>query len=370
MPYFELSPLYKAEDPQAYKKLAETGIMVGYPVSINGKTHREDNGIGYHSTVKFFDPAKDKPEDVHAVASKLQLTPPDPRHTKIEPGMFKDRMGNDVYVIKLHGEHADQITDHNSQFAHMGFPATFKYTPHVSVDKKTWEHIVDSKAQTAHEAGMKFHPAELKQGHTTLKQYAPPKKEEVKEKLAASEDITLAKGAMKNLGTAAAMGVALAGASIPTAQPSMDIPHDDYTTKKMLNTISSVESSGGKFINHRQLNGPIHQGEKAFGKYGLTPAIIRETVRMTPGLKKQYAKLSHLHGDDMNRFMQDNPVLEDKVAEQHLKRLEHHFGHDPAKIGYAWLEGITGTNKAIKEKKNIGEHWHVKKIKEHYGKGT
>lgn len=510
MEFLEL--MVKAEDPQGYKKLAETGIMVGFPVSINGKTHRADNGIGYHSTVKFFDPSKDKPEAIHEIASKLQMTPPDPKTTKIEPGMFKDRNGNDVYVLKLHGEHADQIAGHNEKFSHMGYPATFKYTPHVSIDKATWEQIVDSKAETAHDAGIKFHPAELKQGHTTLKQYMPPK-QQIDEKLAASEKPleslakgqngdwkneglsfhhsnpfgaayngpgketnikvlgepydeakhgketynlqggfgntkfgsqkdaqgvnrrvvafgsyrehqgelltsiavhkdfqrkglatamhqlaeqrtgmkirptqqtgdakslwsqkdrkfgkseenmdTLAKGALANIGAAAAMAVASTSSAVPSV-------HHDYSSDKMLNTIAQVESSGGKFTNHRQMNGPIHDGEHAFGKYGLTPSTIRETVRMNHDLKSKYGKAVALKGDDMHRFMQDNPGLEDKVAKTHLKRLEHHFGPSPEKIGYAWLNGITGTNKAAKENQNIGEHWHVKKIKEQYGKG-
>lgn len=363
-----LELMFKAEDPEAYKKLAERGIMVGFPVSINGKTHRADNGIGYHSTVKFFNPDKDTTDQVHEIASKLPLTPPDSKKTLIEPGMFKDRAGNDVYVLKLKGEHANQITEHNAKFSHMGYPATFQYTPHVSVDKNTWQQIVDSGAKTAHDAGIKFHPAELKQGHTTIKQYQPPK-HEVEEDLAASEKPleSLEKGALKNIATAAAMAGALAG-SAQEANPSMlsegqkAAQHSKYTPAKMLHTIAEVESSGGKYMNHRQLAGPIHTGERAFGKYGLTPDIIRETVRLNHDLKSKYAKATHLKGDDMHRFMQDNPSLEHVVAQKHLARLEHHFGQSPHKIGYAWLQGITGTNQALKEGKDIKSHWHVAKI--------
>jgi hypothetical protein len=373
MEFLEL--MIKAEDPEAYKKLAEKGIMVGFPVTIDGQTHRADNGIGYHSTVKFFDPEKDTTDQVHEIASKLPLNPPDPKKTRIEPGVFKDRMGNDVYVLKLHGEHADQIKEHNSKFSHMGFPATFQYTPHVSVDKATWQRIVDSKAETAHDAGIKFHPAELKQGHTTVKQYAPPK-QQVEEDLAASEKAeleSLEKGTLANIGAAAAIATAVAGGTIKEATPSLMDPAQQhqqhamsYSSKRMLSTIASVESSGGKFTHHRQLSGPIHDGERAYGKYGLTPAVIRETIRLNPELKQKHGKAALLQGDDMHRYMQDNPQLEDKVAARHLARLEHHFGHNPEKIGYAWLQGITGTHKAVKEGKDISSHWHVSKIKDHY----
>lgn len=373
-----LEQFYKAEDPQAYKKLAETGMMVGFPVSINGKAHREDNGMGYHSSVKVFDPAKDKSEDIHKIASGLKMVPPDPRKTRIEPGQFKDRLGNDVYVLKMHGDDANGIKAHNEAFAHMGFPTSYQFTPHVSVDKQTWDNVVASKAQTAHEAGISFGHAELKQGHTTLAQYRHKKPEEaVEEKLAASEseDMSLAKGAIKNAVTAAAVGIASMTAAPKDAVPAPINQEQQaastYSPKKMLHTIAEVESSGGKFANHRMLHGGgVHkEGDQAFGKYGLTPAVIRDTVKMHPELKAKYGKAIALDGKDMTHYMQDNPTLENAVAEKHLARLEHHFGPNPEKIGYAWLNGIQGTYKAGKEGKDISQHWHVQKIRHAYTQG-
>lgn len=371
--------LLKAEDPEAYKKLAEKGIMVGFPVKVRGKTHRADNGIGYHSTVKFFNPDKDTPEAIHDVARKLSLHPPDPKETRIEPSVFKDRMGNDVYVLKLHGSHADSIKEHHKKFSHLGYPATYEYQPHVSVDKKTWDEIVESKAQTAHEAGIEFGHAELKQGHNTLATYKPAHQEQPGQapklapnvakptKLAASED--LEKGALRNLGTA----IGVAGALAVTSPSAGNAPHPHeqgpkYSSKKMLQTIADVESSGGKDQNHKELGG-MHSGEKAYGKYGLTPVIIRETIKLHPELKAKHKKAMHLQGQDLHNYMQDNPGLEDAVAQRHLKRLEHHFGRNPAHIGYAWLQGISGTYKVRNDQAKIDEHWHVKKIKDAYAKG-
>lgn len=477
----------KAENPEAYKKLAEAGIMVGHTVKIGGRENRADIGIPYHSTVKFFNPEKDTPEAVHAVARKLSFDVPDPKTTKIEPGVFKDRLGNDVYVIKLHGEHADKIKQNNGKFSHMGFPATFEYTPHVSVEKKTWDGIVASKATTAHEAGIEFGPAQLKQGHKTLATYNHIAKPDVADqhkvldqpkKLAASEKLDeslgksnygpakmglysandnarrkmdrtsdtvdaagpnktvkattpsfrqqaaheakqarmkskanpvrvyseaekkafakktgqtvykpprklaaseasvgqpLSKGVMKQLGTAAAMASAIGLASpTPNAAPAgMDnVSHKQshYDKNHMLNAIAQVESSGGKFANHRALGG-MHNGEHAYGKYGLTPIVIRETVRLHPELKNKHQKVVGLSGQDLHHYMQDNPGLEETIAQKHLARLEHHFGKNPEKIGYAWLNGITGTYKANKENEDIKNHWHVTKIRNAYGKG-
>src|ERR1017187_5704895 len=50
-----LSSFFKAEDPEAYKKLASEGSMLAYPITIQGRTHREDNDLPFHSTIKVFD---------------------------------------------------------------------------------------------------------------------------------------------------------------------------------------------------------------------------------------------------------------------------------------------------------------------------
>ena len=500
--YHNLAML-KAENPAAYKKLAEEGIMVAHPVSIKGQSTRSDIGIGYHSTVKFFDPSKDHPEAIHDVARGLKMTPPDPHTTGITPSMFKDRFGNDVYVVKLHGEHADQIKENNSKFSHMGHPSTYNFTPHISVDKATWEHIVDSGAKTAHEAGIEFGHAQLKQGHKVLTTYkhggtsaAAPQPER---KLAASEKMSgeyMAKGqrgdwksegykishssqddrpdhkdpksnsffvdahdssgnragralfihhtdggifpasskvesdhqrkglasamyehaekvsgkvlrpesgtlgegqtnsavalwsqpnrpfgksedlqplekGLKQSVTAAAMASMIGLASPTAANPSSEVPQQasyqsKYDSGKMLRTISQVESSGGKFINHRMIGGK-EDGDQAFGKYGLMPNTIRETIYMNRDLKSKYGKAANLDGADLHHFMQDNPGLEDQIAQKHLARLEHHFGKDPAALSYSWLEGIKGTYKAKKDNLDFKKHWHVKKALKAYG---
>ena len=280
--------LLKAEDPQQYKALAEKGIMVGHPVTIAGQTKRPDIGIGYHSTVKFFDPDKDKPEHIHDTAKKLNFVPPDPKKTGIEPGVLKDRAGNDVFVIKLHGEHADQIKDNNSKFSHLGFPKNFEYKPHVSVDKGTWDKIVASKAKTAHEAGMSFGPAQLKHGPNVLATYhhnpaasqsapsvTPPTKHVKPEKLAASENMTKS----------------------------------------------------------------------------LSASLIRETVTLNADLKSAHLKSIYLDTEFLSNYLQDNPGLEEQIVEKHEQRLKHHFGNDTALIQLAWEKGLKEAYKSLKEKK-------------------
>jgi len=150
---------------------------------------------------------------------------------------------------------------------------------------------------------------------------------------------------------------------------------DDQITKKhTLSSISDVESSGGKNVNHQPLpkNG-LHQGESAFGSYGLTPLLIRETIKKHPDLMSKYSHLSNYKGQLFHEGMSaanKDGGLEREIASRHYDRLAKQFGHSPAKIGYAWLNGVTGTHRAIKKGKDINSHWHVKKIMNAYNKKT
>lgn len=160
-----------AENPKEYAKLANEGILLGYPVKVAGQANRPDNGVGYHSTIKYFDREKDHPHTIHGLARHLPLNPPDAKNTQVKFDKFKDRSGNDVHVVTLHGNSADKLKENNGKFAHMGFPATFEWTPHVSMDKDTWEKMKNANPKNAHEAGLEFGNAELKRGPKTLKTY-------------------------------------------------------------------------------------------------------------------------------------------------------------------------------------------------------
>ena len=369
--------LLKAENPEQYKKLANEGILLGYPVKINGQHARPDNGIHYHSSIKFFNKEKDHPHSIHALARHLPLNPPDAKNTQIGFDKFQDRLGNDVHVVTLHGNSAEKIKEHNGKFAHMGYPANFEYKPHVSVDKGTWDKIKSSGAKTAHEAGIEFGPAELKQGPKTLKTYhhqadsAEPKvpdqgdltaKMNVPKTAMGKSENTLEKGTLNNIGLAAGMAAGLATAAHPINAQDKAPGYDHH---KMLNAISQVESSGGKNVNHRALN----NGQHAYGKWALTPNTIQDTIKSNPDLKAKYGKALALKGDTVHRFMQDNKGLEDLVADRHLTHLEGHFGGNLNDLGVGWLNGVAGTKKAKKNGKDLSNHWYAKRIKENYGKG-
>lgn len=165
--------LQKAEDPEAYKKLASTGFLLAHPVKIKGKDKREDNGVGYHASIKFFDKDTDKESDAHKTASKLEMHPPNPKEVGIEPKVLKDRNGNDVYALGLTGKHADKMKEHHGKFGHMGHKENYKWDAHISVPKAIHDEVKEKGHKTAHEAGIEFGPAELKRGPKTLQTYKP-----------------------------------------------------------------------------------------------------------------------------------------------------------------------------------------------------
>ena len=169
----ELNTLRKDEDPEAYKKLASTGFILAHPVKIKGHDKRNDNGIDYHSTIKFFDKENDDTDKAHELASKLDHQHIDPKKVGIEPKVLKDRNGNDVYALGLTGDHADKIKEHHDKFSHMGHPEKYKWGAHISVPKSVHDEIKAAGHKNAHDAGIEFGHPVLKRGPKTIQTYTP-----------------------------------------------------------------------------------------------------------------------------------------------------------------------------------------------------
>jgi hypothetical protein len=403
--------ILKSENPQEYARLAETGLLLGHPVKIKGHEKRSDNNIPYHTSIKFFNKELDKPEHAHEAASKLDHQHIDPKKVGIEPTKIKSREGDDIYVLKLHGPHAEKLKEHHDKFSHMGHKENYEFHPHISVSKETHDEIKSKGHKTAHDAGIEFGSAELRRGPKTLQTYNPKVEKtepllkpwssqaqaawghspEGKEALGGEKAVKewdsatkgkhlpkhvakseeLEKGALKNMLTAGAMAGALASATPTEAKNPGHQPlhpnvssaqHPGYSREKLLNAISQVESSGGKNMNHK----PTKTQGTAWGKFAEMPDVIHDTIRLNPDLKRQHGKALRLQGDNLHRYMQDNPKLEQLIADKHLSRLEHHFGNNPEAISFAWNQGISGTNRALKQKHDISSHPYVQKFKHYY----
>jgi len=348
-------------DAQIYKKIAAEGMDLMFPVTIDGKTKQADTGVLFHVTIKLFDPKTDDPIKINEIAKKLDLLPPNAEETTIERGTVNSENGNTMYILKLNGPTADRIVDYHKKFKDMGRSMDNEFQPHITINKALWDEFKDKNGITAKEANIKFLAAELRQGDNILYTYSPRQQNFLFDEQEAVKNIKkteIEKGVLSKLGTAAAVAgsIAIATPSLAPTQAS-----EPYSRQKMLNAIAQVESSGGKNKKHP----PTIYGI-AYGKYGLMPNTIKETVHMSPNLKRKYKRIIALKDNELHNFMQDHPELENMIAERHLARLEHHFGPNPIKIGYAWNQGITGTHKALKENKDISSHPYTKKILDNY----
>lgn len=367
---------------QQYKDTANSSANVMWRAKVKGRKTLADN-IPLHMSLKTFNEPHDMPVDeIKNKAQELGIQRPDPSKLKYEPTIFTSpRTGLTYYMLKLHGTDPNykQFNDH---FKGRGITHD-NFMGHITIDKELHDQISKEGIQPhevefsplmiEHGANNPTHILPDSQSHKDAQSDITPKKlNPVPLKLVKAEE-PLEKSTLKNLGAAAAVIGALSGSpSVAKApeQPAHKIQQHGYSSDRMLNAISQVESSSGKNINHKPIPGKMHQGESAIGPYGITPSIIRETIKMDPYLKKAHAKAMHLHGQEMQNYIQDNPGLDRDIAERHLRRLEHHFGQNPATLGMAWLDGITGTKQKMKQGMNPSSHWHSKKILHAYGKGS
>jgi hypothetical protein len=338
----------------SYKEEAKKGCDVLFRVKIKGRKTLVDD-IPLHMSLKIFsDPKEYDLDELKSYVKEHDICSPDPKDLKLTPIIFTaEKSKLDYYMLKIEGlpPKYKALYDH---YKHVG-NVYKEFMTHVTIDKALYDDLKENGIKAE---DIEFGPLMVEHGsNNAIHTFDKSEK--------------LDKG-IKHV--AAALGVVGAMASQPAKAPAPQadrspamVQPNAYSSKRMLNTISSVESQHGKFQNHKPVGG-IHGGESAYGKYALMPATIRDTIHMDPQLKIKHAKAMNLRGDDMRRYMEDNPGLEDTIAQKHLSRLEHHFGQNPEKIGYAWLNGVRGTYKAGKNKMDISNHWHVKKIKDAYSK--
>lgn len=157
---------------QAYKKLANSGACLMFPVSIMSQTHRPDIKISYHLSLKVFDSDKDNLKEAKEIASKLKLNPPNPKNVKLEFSTIPGRGGHVYHSINLFGPEVESLSKHFEKFSHMGFSQHKEFHPHIIVDEETWNNLKSKGFKTAYEANIFFSPAELRRGESILHNYS------------------------------------------------------------------------------------------------------------------------------------------------------------------------------------------------------
>ena len=132
--------------------------------------------------------------------------------------------------------------------------------------------------------------------------------------------------------------------------------------RSFLNTISQLESSGGKNTNHAMMESGIHKGQTAIGRYGMMPNTVNEVlVRMKrKGMTSpELQELEGLDPDSLKENLEANPELENQIAEVLADKVLNRQ-QDEGKAAYTWFQGHNMTPEKI-DTLPYKEHEYVKR---------
>lgn len=130
-----------------------------------------------------------------------------------------------------------------------------------------------------------------------------------------------------------------------------------------MEAIKFVESSGGKLTDHAWIDKGPHAGTRAIGSYAFMPKTVHELVGKSKKLKAKYGDvLDRDSQGSMEDYFTEKPQFEHDLANHYVDQIFSQSGASTAgDIGYAWLNGITGLNNALKSGKDLsGDERHVK----------
>jgi hypothetical protein len=141
--------------------------------------------------------------------------------------------------------------------------------------------------------------------------------------------------------------------------------YSDEEVDRMLDTISQIESSGGKNFNHPEMKSGIHAGTSAIGSYGLMPNTIQEIAnreRMAGNLPPEMEEVSKLPPDQMKQTLETNPDLEKAFARSLASKVLKKQPNEEM-AAYSWFQGHNKSPEQIKQE-NYQDHDYVKKYQE------
>lgn len=213
----------------------------------------------------------------------------------------------------------------------------------------------------------------------------------IKQQMAALKAEELEKAGIKNALAAAGMVGAMALAPSQTASVDSSTPtkqaeaqpkasHQEIYNRiakqyPLLGAIGMKESSGGKNLNHKIMEGGIHKGHAAGGMFGMMPHSAAFALKQDPELSKKYPKLVEAANDiDKNHkqftdLFNNDPEAAADFAVSAFKRNKKKTKSDQ-QLTYSWLNGLKGSWNKYKEggQAALEEHPYVKDVMEQYGK--
>lgn len=131
------------------------------------------------------------------------------------------------------------------------------------------------------------------------------------------------------------------GFNVLIGQGDFKMDDQENPTKKFLQNIAEVESSGGQNFNHAEMKAGIHAGDRAIGRYGLMPNTVGEVLnrmRIKGTLTPELQELQQMDGATLKDVLEQNPDIEDKIAETLADRVLSRQ-QDEEKAAYSWNQG-------------------------------
>jgi len=140
----------------------------------------------------------------------------------------------------------------------------------------------------------------------------------------------------------------------------------DDRLKQFLNKIKMIESSGGKDLDHKEMTSGIHEGQSAYGSYGLMPNTIQEILnRKRLNEKKLPQDLKNIYQQDpefVKTVLSARPDLEEQLASELAKRLLNKTQGDEEKAAYGWNMGHNIPVEKITPEK-LDNHEYIKRFR-------
>jgi len=115
----------------------------------------------------------------------------------------------------------------------------------------------------------------------------------------------------------------------------------DQKIDNFLNTISMIESSGGKNTEHKLITSGSQKGTRAFGNYGLMPRTVHDLAnrmkRDAPDNPySNYSKMTH---QQISQSLKENPDHQHVFGKYMANHLYDKFNGDENKMAYSWIMG-------------------------------
>lgn len=125
--------------------------------------------------------------------------------------------------------------------------------------------------------------------------------------------------------------------------------------------VSMLESSGGRNVDHKTAPDPLHEGDKAYGEYGLMPKSVqtqaRRNIRDGVAQPIDYA-IKDSDSNLVKEMLKNNKDAEDYYTDTMLGKSLSRSKGDPEEAYYRWVYGDNANiEKAKQENPSISKRF-------------